>query len=80
VLGQHCPRQRKKPKGRANEDVLTRAIIRLASKFGRYGYRRIHWLLERDGWRVSLNRVKRIWRREGLKVQFPKQACTLTPG
>ena len=48
--------------------MLTRAIIHLASQFGRYGYRRVHWLLEQDGWCVSLNRVKRIWRREGLKV------------
>ena len=68
VLGQHRSTQRKKPKGRADEEVLTRTIIRLASKFGRYGYRRIHWLLEQDGWRISLSRVKRIWRREGLKV------------
>ena len=28
----------------------------------------IHWLLEQQGWHVSLKRVKRIWRREGLKV------------
>ena len=68
VLGQHRSTQRKLPQGRADEDVLTRAIIHLASRFGRYGYRRIHWLLEQDGWSVSLKRVKRIWRREGLKV------------
>ncbi len=68
VLGQHRSTQRKLPQGRADEDALTRTIIQLASRFGRYGYRRIHWLLEQDGWSVSLKRVKRIWRREGLKV------------
>jgi putative transposase len=68
VLGQHRSTQRKLPRGRADEDALTRAIIALASQYGRYGYRRIHWLLEQDGWHVSLSRVKRIWRREGLKV------------
>ena len=68
MLGQHRSTQRKPPRGRADEDVLTRTIIGLASRFGRYGYRRIHWLLEQDGWTVSLKRVKRIWRREGLKV------------
>jgi len=67
-LGQHRSTQRKKPVGRSDEDTLTRAIIRLASRYGRYGYRRIHWLLEQDGWHVGLKRVKRIWRREGLKV------------
>lgn len=68
VLGQHRSTQRKIPEGRADEDVLTRTIISLASRFGRYGYRRIHWLLVQQGWEVGLNRVKRIWRREGLRV------------
>ena len=68
VLGQHRSTQRKIPRGRPDEDVLTRTIIALASQYGRYGYRRIHWLLGRQGWGVSLNRVKRIWRREGLRV------------
>lgn len=43
-------------------------IIRLASKYGRYGYRRITALLRADGWRVNHKRVERIWREEGLKV------------
>lgn len=47
---------------------MTAAIIRLASTYGRYGYRRITALLWKDGWRVSTKRVRRIWRREGLKV------------
>jgi len=68
VLGQHRSTQRKKPAGRSDEDVLTRAIIALACQYGRYGYRRIHWLLEQDGWHIGIKRVKRIWRREGLKV------------
>jgi len=42
--------------------------IRLAEQYGRYGYRRITALLNRDGWHVSEKRVYRIWRREGLKV------------
>ena len=68
VLGQHRSTQRKIPEGRADEDVLTRTIISLASRFGRYGYRRVHWLLKQQGWEVGLNRVKRIWRRAGLRV------------
>lgn len=43
-------------------------IIDLASKYGRYGYRRITALLQRDCWRVNHKRVERIWRQEGLKV------------
>jgi IS30 family transposase len=53
---------------RADEDVLTRAIISLASRYGRYGYRRITSLLTQAGWQVGCDRVQRIWRSEGLKV------------
>ena len=47
---------------------MTRAIISLASQYGRYGYRRITSLLVDAGWQVGCDRVQRIWRREGLKV------------
>jgi putative transposase len=42
--------------------------VRLASQYGRYGYRRIREMLVAEGWRVNVKRVYRIWRREGLKV------------
>lgn len=47
---------------------MTAAIERLATRYGRYGYRRIRRLLVNEGWRVNVKRVWRIWRREGLKV------------
>ena len=56
------------PYGRSDEDALTVDIIRLASQYGRYGYRRITALLRTEGWHVNAKRVQRIWRREGLKV------------
>ena len=68
VLGQHRSTQRRPPKGRGDEDALTKAIVTLASEYGRYGYRRIWALLRHQGWEVGLGRVQRIWRREGLKV------------
>jgi len=41
----------------------------LASRYGRYGYRRITALLNNEhGWMVNHKRVERIWRKEGLKV------------
>ena len=40
----------------------------MARAYGRYGYRRITALLNEAGWDVSVARVGRIWRREGLKV------------
>ena len=51
-----------------DEDALRRAIVTLAHRFRRYGYRRVTALLQQAGWRVNHKRVERIWRREGLKV------------
>lgn len=48
--------------------LLRIKVIRLASTYGRYGYRRITALLKREGWQVNHKRVERIWRQEGLKV------------
>ena len=53
----------------SDEEQLTGDIINLATKYGRYGYRRITALLNNEyGWRVNHKRVERIWRKEGLKV------------
>jgi len=60
--------QRQLPKVKSDEVALTAAIVELATKYGRYGYRRITALLQRSGWRVNSKRVERIWRQEGLKV------------
>ncbi len=51
-----------------DETRLVTRLIELASRFGRYGYRRITALLRREGWRVNHKRIERLWRREGLKV------------
>ncbi len=68
VIDQHRSTQRKRPQGRPDDDALTKDIIRLATQYGRYGYRRITALLKAEGWPVNAKRVQRIWRREGLKV------------
>ena len=47
---------------------MTEDIIRLASRYGRYGYKRVTALLRVEGWVVNHKRVERIWRQEGLKV------------
>jgi len=51
-----------------DEAALRERIVALATQYGRYGYRRVTALLQRDGWRVNHKRVERIWRQEGLKV------------
>ena len=75
--------QRYQPTERSDEDELTKAIIALASEYGRYGYRRTTALLNQAGWHVGKDRVQRIWRREGLKVpakQKPRRRLWLNDG
>jgi putative transposase len=68
VVGQPRSSQRYAGLIRGNEEELRAEIVRLASRYGRYGYRRITALLRNDGWGVNHKRVERIWRQEGLKV------------
>ena len=68
VLGQARSTQRRTYFPSAMESRLTKRIVYLATKYGRYGYRRVTALLNSEGWRVNHKRVERIWRQEGLKV------------
>ena len=68
ALGQPRSTQRYRPKIRDDEERLIERMIELATKYGRYGYRRITALLQREGWEVNHKRVERLWWKEGLKV------------
>ena len=68
VLGQPRTTQRRARKVASEEGALRGDIVRLASRFGRYGYRRVTDMLRIEGWGVNHKRVERIWRQEGLKV------------
>ncbi len=68
VLGQSRSTQRRLGQLRADEPLLIRRIVQLASDYGRYGYRRVTALLRGEGWQVNHKRVQRLWRQEGLKV------------
>ena len=41
----------------------------LAQSRPRYGYRRIHVLLRREGWAINMKRVRRLYRLEGLQLR-----------
>ena len=45
---------------RSDEAALLGDVVRLASRFGRYGYRQITNLLRIEGWHVNHKRVERI--------------------
>lgn len=57
-------------KGMGDEQAGLRMRLReLAGLRVSYGYRRLHVLLEREGWRVNHKRVYRLYREEGLLLR-----------
>lgn len=68
VIGQARSTQRYEPIIKEDEEALRADIIKLATRYGRYGTPRVTALLKISGWRVNKKRVERIWRQEGLKV------------
>ena len=54
---------------RVDDPALRARIKEIATIRVRYGYRRIHVLLRRDGWQVNHKRVHRIYREEGLSIR-----------
>ena len=54
---------------RTGQAVLTKRIKEIAQTRVRYGYRRIHVLLQREGWSVNAKRVWRLYREEGLQLR-----------
>jgi len=66
--------------GHGRDDAPVRARLReLAADKRRYGYRRLHVLLRREGMTVNHKRVERIYREEGLSVRRKKRkrACSV---
>ena len=54
---------------RAGQAQLIERIKDMAATRVRYGYRRIHVLLRREGWRVNAKRVYRLYREMGLQLR-----------
>jgi putative transposase len=73
VTGQQRSTQRYRPEVSKEEERLVTEIRRIARRHPRYGQRRVHALLRREGWRVNKKRVARLWREEGLQVPVRKR-------
>jgi len=54
---------------RAGQAHLSKRIREIAATRVRYGYRRIHVLLRREGWQVNPKRVYRMYREMGLQLR-----------
>jgi len=67
VLGRARSTIRYGRRQRSGEEALIKAIRRLARRHPRYGYKRIHARLQRQGWSVNGKRVRRLWNALGLR-------------
>lgn len=54
---------------RSSQAAVRNRIKEIAATRVRYGYRRIHMLLRREGWRINAKRVYRLYREEGLQIR-----------
>ena len=57
----------------ADQTALRLRLRDLAATRIRYGYRRLHILLRREGWRVNHKRVYRLYREEGLGIRVKRR-------
>ncbi|WP_408380283.1 IS3 family transposase [Paraburkholderia megapolitana] len=58
---------------RADDGELTGRMVAIAAQKRRYGYRRIHVLLRREGWLANHKRIWRLYSRAGLSVRRRKR-------
>ena len=76
AIGQVRASYRYRPQRNPSQERLRERILALAKEYGRYGYRTVTGMLQREGWDVGKDRVHTIWRHEGLQVpqKQPKRA------
>lgn len=54
---------------RPDDANLRKAMKEVAEERRRFGYRRVHVMLERQGWQVNQKKIRRLYREEGLQVK-----------
>jgi putative transposase len=54
---------------RTGQAIVMKRVKAIAETRVRYGYRRIHVLLRREGWQVNAKRVCRLYREMGLQLR-----------
>lgn len=71
---------RYRPRSRTDEAWLRQRLRELAAERPRFGYRRLHALLRRDGIVVNHKRAARLYRDEGLAVRKRSRKRVATAG
>ena len=65
---------------RCSDEPLRTRLVELAREKPRFGYRRLHVLLERNGARVNHKRVHRVYREAGLMIRRKKRKHCVREG
>lgn len=68
AVGQPRSTQRYEATRPGTDRPLVEAMLKVAEKHPRYGYRRVHAMLAQEGFRAGRDRVHRLWRAHGLRV------------
>jgi transposase InsO family protein len=68
IVGQHRSTQRHEPAEADPDQDLRDRLRRFARRHPRWGYRRAHAVLRREGHAVNRKKIQRLWREEGLRV------------
>lgn len=63
------PRVYRRPPTRTEDAELRARLKDLSSERRRFGYRRLHVLLRREGWQVNWKKLYRLYKEEGLTVR-----------
>jgi putative transposase len=84
IVGQHRSTQRHRPLDPDPDRALRRQLRDFARHHPRWGYRRAHAVLRREGHRLNRKKVQRLWREEGLRVpprrhKRPRIGISTTP-
>ena len=69
ALAEIDPRVYRRRSKRSADAKLPARVKELASERRRFGYRRLHILLKREGWEVNGEKLYRLYRAEGLTVR-----------
>jgi len=73
IVGQHRSTQRHEP-AEGDPDRDLRAELRVfARAHPRWGYRRAHAVLVREGYVCNRKKIQRLWREEGLRVPVKRR-------
>ena len=72
VTGQHRSTQRLACRAVPDEeDKLRRRLRDIAREHPRWGWKKAHAILRREGWALNRKRTQRLWRSEALKRPVP---------